>query len=186
MSVWQRFEARVLLILLFSRTCVAGKSASATQSIYKSDDWNTMKPCAQSCFLDGRACAYDVAGAVVGCVTGCNRDMSRNDCYCRGDTMPIINSFLLDCVKSRCKAGDSKIDMALATTLYKAYCNGLEYTAVKETPTSTAVVSKTSVDSEPSTTLATQTSILTPDALSSTLGTASTNPIPSRPQQPYT
>ena len=154
MWAWQRTAAALLAL---TGPCRAGKSGTATQTVAKGDDFAGMRPCAQGCFWDR---CWDLVGAAAGCAPGCGT--ARNDCYCRADTMSIVNDYLLDCVKGRCNVGDYRIDATSATNVYNDYCHALEYTAAEAKPTTTTKAQTTAAaQSVPDSTLATRTSTLT-------------------------
>lgn len=119
----------VLFVLSLQLSC--SLVLAATVTISELPTYESLRPCAQSCFFAG---VYDRVANVVGCTTDPDPE---NSCYCRGDLQSKATKFLEDCVDESC---GKDVDVSAALGIYNAYCTSNGYklasSASDLTPTS--------------------------------------------------
>jgi hypothetical protein len=121
---------------------LAQNAATETQTLWSQDIYSSQKPCAQGCFLgDFAGCGIDEVANAIGCnYNYCGNSIgATNGCYCRTDLQSVAQSYVSECVKTKCTIGDSEIDISSAVSIYDAYCvaNGFPVD-VPTTPTPAA------------------------------------------------
>ena len=135
---------RLALAICFSLIppSLAQDPATETQTLWSQDIYSSQKPCAQQCFLgDFGGCGIDQIAYQIGCnFNECSDKFgATNGCYCRTDLQSVAQSYVSQCVKTRCTIGDSEIDISSAVSIYDSYCvaNGFPVN-VPATPTRAA------------------------------------------------
>jgi hypothetical protein len=113
-----------LLLALLPRI-LAQDAATQTQTLWSQDIYSSQKPCAQQCFLGNFAgCGIDQVAQAMGCgYNYCGNAIgATNGCYCRTDLQSVAQSYVSQCVKTRCTIGNSEIDISSAVSIYDSYC----------------------------------------------------------------